>query len=221
MLDQIVAIWESYGGVYMEGLVGTIVLTLLTIVGASILGVVIALMRWSQVILFALFARFYLWLLRGTPILLQLYFFWLFLPDLIPFELTDQQTILIALIINASAYIAEIVRGGINAVPSGQVEAAKSLGLSKRNIFGRIVFPQAIKNSLPAMGNQYVSILKQTSLASVFFVAELTTSYKTVQTATFLPIPALAISGLIYLALTAIFNQGFGFVERRLAVYDR
>ena len=98
----------------------------------------------------------------------------------------------------------------------GQTEAAKSLGLSNINTMRKIILPQAIKNILPALGNQYIAMIKETSLASVFFVQELMTSYKTVQSATFLAIPALIIAGIIYLVVTTILTQALNILERRL-----
>ena len=85
---------------------------------------------------------------------------------------------------NASAYVAEVIRAGIQAVDSGQREAALSLGMSEKNTMLRIILPQAVRNILPALGNEFITIIKGTSLASVFFINELTTSYRTVQTAT-------------------------------------
>jgi len=147
---------------------------------------------------------------------LQLYFFWLVLPKAVPINLSDTACIIIALIVNASSYVAEVIRAGIQAVDKGQVEAARSLGLSSVNTMKKIILPQAVKNILPALGNEYISMIKQTSLASVFFVQELMTSYKTVQSATFLAIPSLIIAGVIYLIVTTVLTKGLSVFERRL-----
>jgi ABC-type amino acid transport system permease subunit len=162
----------------------------------------------------------YIGILRGTPLLLQLYFFWLLLPKVVPFELSDTACIITALIVNASAYVAEVIRAGIQAVDKGQTEAAKSLGLSNYNTMRKIILPQAIKNILPALGNEYISMVKQTSLASVFFVQELMTAYKTVQSATFLAIPSLVIVGAIYLVVTTVLTKALTMFERRLNVNE-
>ena len=158
----------------------------------------------------------YIGILLGTPILLQLYFFWLMLPKIVPFQLSDTACIIIALIVNASSYVAEVIRAGIQAVDKGQTEAAKSLGLSNFNTMRKIILPQAVKNILPALGNEYITMVKQTSLASVFFVQELMTAYKTVQSATFLAIPSLIIVGVIYLVFTTVLTKALNMFEGRL-----
>ena len=157
---------------------------------------------------------------RGTPILLQLYFFWIGLPKLVPFELTDTQCIVAALVVNASAFISEIIRAGIGAVDKGQWEAARSIGLSETHVMTRIILPQAVKNILPALCNEFISTVKGTSLASVFFVGELMTSFKTVQSATFLALQSLTIVGIIYFLLNFILSRLLRVIERRLTVSD-
>ncbi len=216
MIDTIIKLWSKYDYVYIDGLLGTLWLAAVTVMAATAVGTIIALMRLSGVRLLDRFTVLYIGVLRGTPILLQLYFFWLTLPKISPITLSDTACIVIALIVNASAYVAEVIRAGIQAVDKGQKEAAKSLGLSDRNTFRYIVFPQAIKNILPALGNEYITMVKQTSLASVFFVQELMTSYRTVQSATFLAIPSLVIVGVIYLVVTTILSKGLNLFERRL-----
>lgn len=216
MIDTIIKLWSKYDYVYINGLLGTLWLAAVTVMAATAVGTIIALMRLSGIRLLDRFTVLYIGILRGTPILLQLYFFWLTLPKISPITLSDTACIVIALIVNASAYVAEVIRAGIQAVDRGQREAAKSLGLSDRNTFRYIIFPQAIKNILPALGNEYITMVKQTSLASVFFVQELMTSYRTVQSATFLAIPSLVIVGLIYLVVTTILSKGLYLFERRL-----
>lgn len=216
MLQSIINLWSKYGYVYVDGLIGTLWLSALTVLVATVLGTVIAIIKLSKIKIFELITNAYIGILRGTPILLQLYFFWLLLPKIVPFKLSDTACIIVALIVNASAYVAEVIRAGIQAVDKGQSEAAKSLGLSNWNMMRKIILPQAIKNILPALGNEYISMVKQTSLASVFFVQELMTSYKTVQSATFLAIPSLAIVGIIYLVVTSILSKALSIFERRL-----
>jgi len=216
MLQSIINLWSKYGYVYVDGLIGTLWLSALTVSAATVLGTIIAIMKLSKIKIFELITNAYIGILRGTPILLQLYFFWLLLPKIVPFKMSDTACIIVALIVNASAYVAEVIRAGIQAVDIGQSEAAKSLGLSNYNMMRKIILPQAIKNILPALGNEYISMVKQTSLASVFFVQELMTSYKTVQSATFLAIPSLAIVGIIYLVVTSILSKALSIFERRL-----
>lgn len=216
-MAKIIELWQSYGPVYLGGLVGTLYLSFITILFSTIQGLIIALVRISKKRILTALSSAYIWVIRGTPILLQLYFFWLILPKILSSKITDQTCILMALTINASAFIAEVIRSGIQAVDQGQNEAGESLGMTRAHIFVKIILPQAFKNILPALGNEYIAIMKETSLASVFFVVELTTAYKTVQSATFLPIPSLTISGVIYLLLVALMSQLFRKVERRMA----
>jgi His/Glu/Gln/Arg/opine family amino acid ABC transporter permease subunit len=216
MIDTVIMLWGKYYYVYIDGLLGTLWLAALTVFAATLLGTVIAIMKLSKIKILDLFTSAYIGVLRGTPILLQLYFFWLVLPKAVPINLSDTACIIIALIVNASSYVAEVIRAGIQAVDKGQVEAARSLGLSSVNTMKKIILPQAVKNILPALGNEYISMIKQTSLASVFFVQELMTSYKTVQSATFLAIPSLIIAGVIYLIVTTVLTKGLSVFERRL-----
>lgn len=216
-MAKIIELWQSYAPVYLGGLVGTLYLSLITILFSTLLGLLIALVRISKKRALTALSSAYIWVIRGTPILLQLYFFWLILPKILSSKITDRTCILMALTINASAFIAEVIRSGIQAVDQGQNEAGESLGMTRAHIFVKIILPQAFKNILPALGNEYIAIMKETSLASVFFVVELTTAYKTVQSATFLPIPSLTISGVIYLLLVALMSQLFRKVERRMA----
>lgn len=216
MFQQIIDIWTKYSDVFISGLIGTLGLATLTVLMATVLGTLIAIMKLSKILVLDVVTSAYIAVLRGTPILLQLYFFWLILPKVLPFKLSDTNSIIIALIINASSYVAEIIRAGIQAVDKGQVEAARSLGLTAAHTMKEIVLPQAVKNILPALGNEYINMVKQTSLASVFFAPELMTSYKTVQSATFLAIPPLVIVGLIYLIVTAVLSKGLNLFERRL-----
>ena len=219
-MDKIIKILVKFYPVFLKGLGGTLWLAAATVLFGTVLGLVIAILRMSRVRVFNTVAGVYIEILRGTPILLQLYFFWLMLPKIMPFEMSDTAAILVALIINASAYISEIIRAGIAAVDPGQWEAARSLGLSETNMMRKIILPQAVKNILPALCNEFIAEVKGTSLASVFFIPELTTSYRTVQSTTFLSIQPLLIAGMIYLFVTTVLSWGVRRMERRLKASD-
>ncbi|MBQ7535998.1 MAG: amino acid ABC transporter permease [Stomatobaculum sp.] len=221
MLTNISKIWAKYSFVYIQGLIGTIWLSIVVVALGTVLGTLLAVLKLSRFKPGEWFVNVYLEIIRGTPVLLQIYFFWSFLPKVSPIELSDTGCIVVALIFNAAAYIAEIIRSGIEAVDAGQTEAALSLGMTSAHTMTRVVMPQAIKNILPAMVNEFITEIKQTSLASVFFVNELTTAYKTVQSTTFLSIPSLMISGMIYLALSFILTRLMAVLERRLKSNDR
>ena len=221
MIDQVSRIWARYSYVYWKGLLGTLWLSAVTVFFATIIGTLLAILKLSKFKPGQWLVDVYVEIIRGTPVLLQIYFFWLFLPKLAAVELTDTQSIIIAMVVNASAYVCEIIRAGIQAVDIGQHEAGLSLGLTGFHTFTRIILPQAIKNILPALGNEFINMIKQTSLASVFFINELTTAYRTVQSTTFLSIPALLISGLIYLVVTFVLTRGLNFFEKRMKANER
>lgn len=217
MIETMIKLWSRYGYVYIQGLAGTLCLAAITVLAGTLIGTVLAVMRLSRFKPFGWFVRFYIWVLRGTPILLQLYFFWIFLPKAFPWlKLSDSACIIIALIVNASSYVAEVIRAGIQAVDKGQMEAARSLGMSNRNAMIRIILPQAVKNILPALGNEFITMIKQASLASVFFINELTTSYKTISAATFRPVESILIAGIIYLMVTTVLGKVMEFAEWRM-----
>lgn len=219
-MEKIVKLLTKYYPVYLSGLWGTLWISAVTVLFGALLGMLVALMRMSKSKILHLISDVYVEVLRGTPILLQLYFFWIGLPKLMPFELSDTQCIVVALVINASAYISEIIRAGIGAVDKGQWEAARSIGLSEVHVMTHVILPQAVKNILPALCNEFISTVKGTSLASVFFVGELMTSYKSVQAATFLALQSLTIVGVIYFLLNFILSRLLRVLERRLTASD-
>ena len=216
----IARIWLKYYPVFLQGLWGTLWISAVTVVAGTVIGVVVSLLRLVHNKLIDLVCSFYIELIRGTPILLQLYFFWLWLPKATGLDLSNLTCILVALVVSAGAYIAEVIRAGIEAVDRGQTEAARSLGLTETQTMFHVVLPQAVKNVLPALGNEFITNIKQSSLASQFFISELTTAYRTVQTATFMPIPPLIVSGIIYLIVNFSLSKLLGILERRLKASD-
>ena len=217
---KMVKMLQKYYMLFVTGTWNTLWISAVTVLLDTLLGMLIALMRMGKIKPFQIFTNVYIEILRGTPILLQLYFFWIFLPKILPVEISDLNCILIALIINASAYISEIIRAGIGAVDKGQWEAAKSIGLSPIHTLTHVILPQAIKNILPALCNEFISTVKGTSLASVFFVGELMTQYKTVASITYLPLQPLVVAGIIYFVLNFILSRSVRVLERRLMVSD-
>ncbi|MBQ4409756.1 MAG: amino acid ABC transporter permease [Oscillospiraceae bacterium] len=220
MLQTIAAIWDKYGYVYIQGVWGTIYIAVLTVLLGTVLGTLLAFVRLLPSRILQSVIRLYVWILRGTPALLQIYFFYFFVPKYLPFDMSERACIMMALVVNASAYVEEIIRAGIQAVDRGQTEAARSLGMTARHTMTRIILPQAIKNILPALGNEFIVMIKEASLASIFFIVEITSAFKTVQSATFITIPALAISGGLYLLLTTVLSFFMKMAERRLQIND-
>ena len=220
-MEKVVKVWLKYYPVYLSGLWGTLWISAVTVFLGALLGMVVALMRMSRLKILRTVFNVYVEILRGTPILLQLYFFWIGLPKLVPFELTDTQCIVAALVVNASAFISEIIRAGIGAVDKGQWEAARSIGLSETHVMTRIILPQAVKNILPALGNEFVTMIKETSIIQYLGVGDLMYNNGIVVTATYNPLPCYYISAIIYLTLNIVLGKGLDLFERRMKCSDR
>jgi His/Glu/Gln/Arg/opine family amino acid ABC transporter permease subunit len=212
---------SKYWALFLQGAGYTLLLSFITVLFGTVLGSILALMRRSQNKLVSGFASGYVEVIRGTPLLLQLYLFYFMLPELLPMlNLSKFACVSIALVINSSAYVCEVVRAGIQAVDYGQTEAARTLGLNARQTMLRIVMPQAVKNILPALGNEFVTVIKETSLASTFFVGDLMTQYSTVRGSMYLVIEPLVVVGVIYFILTFTLSKAVNAFERRLQVSD-
>jgi ABC-type amino acid transport system permease subunit len=123
----------------------------------------------------------------------------------------------VGLVLNTSAYISEIIRSGIQAVDKGQMEAARSLGLSYAQAMKKIILPQAMKNILPALANEFVTDIKETSLASTFFVGDLMTAYRSINGAIYLTLEPLFVVGIIYFALSFTLSKAVAYLERRMS----
>ena len=216
------SIWCEYQKMFLEGLGLTVLMGLLTVLVSSVLGSLMAMMRRSTWGIgrfkpLSAIAAVYVEVIRGTPILLQLYVFYFMMPKWLPFlELSEFSCVLAACCVNSIAYVCEIVRAGINAVDQGQMEAARSLGLSSRQAMIKVVLPQAVKNILPALCNEFVAVVKETSLASTFFVGELMTQFKTINSITFRVLEPLTIIGIIYFLLTFLMSKFIAVLERKL-----
>lgn len=219
MFENIIMLISEYWHVYLvEGITNTLYLTLIAVVIGAILGAFVALCKMSRFIIIRFIATVFIEVIRGTPILLQLYVFYFVLPEILSFlDFSDFAWVAIALSINSAAYVSEVIRSGIQAVDKGQTEAARSLGLSSSQTMMQIVLPQAIKNILPALGNEFIMILKETSLASTFFIGDLMTAHRVVNGANFLPLESLTIVGIIYLCLTFPLSKLVGWFEKKMS----
>ncbi len=216
---NIVELWSKYWQLFLfEGVKNTLILTSIAVVLGVVLGSLVAFAKMSRSRIARFLISIYIEIIRGTPILLQLYVFYFVLPELLPFlELSSFMWVAIALCINSSAYVSEVIRSGIQAVDKGQAEAARCLGLSERQTMMKIIMPQAVRNILPALGNEFIMILKETSLASTFFLGDLMTSYLLVKGATYLGFEALIIVGIIYFLLTFPLSKVVAHFEKKLS----
>jgi polar amino acid transport system permease protein len=212
----------SHAQLFAEGTRVTMQLTLIAAVAGICIGVLAALGKTSTWPPLRWIAGAYIWVIRGTPLLVQVLFVYFALPVLIPaLQMSDFASACVALSFNVGAYNAEAIRAGLLAVPRGQVEAARSLGLSPGYTFIDVTFPQAFKISLPPLVNNIVALLKDSSLAYAIGVVELTNVGNRIQAATFEPLPVLLTSATIYLLLTTVLTQISNAVERRFDVEGR
>ena len=216
--QNIVKLWLKYWDKFLiTGMEYTLSLAALTVFFGAIIGSLIALMRMSKIPPLRWIAAVYTELIRGTPMLLQLYLFYFALPQLIPFLNRKQYLcVAIALICNSAAYVSEIIRSGIQAVDIGQTEAARSLGMSKSLTMTEIILPQAVKNILPALCNEFIMITKDTSLASTFFIVDLMTQVLLVKGATYLTFEPPVIAAAIHFVVTLILSKLVALLERRM-----
>ena len=221
MLANIQRLLLKYGMNFLNGLGTTLLLALISVAIGCVIGALVAIMRLSRSKVLGGIATVYTEVIRDTPLLLQLYCVYFLLPDLLPaMRLSKFTCIAVALVINSGAYMSEVFRSGIQSVDRGQTEAARSLGLSASQTLTRIVLPQAFKNVLPAMCNEFVAVTKETSLASTFYVGDLMTQYQTISGKTYLVIEPLVIIGVIYFVVTFTMSKLIAVLERRLKSGD-
>lgn len=215
---------EKYYPVFLEGIMWTVLIALLAVCLGVIFGSLLCFMKRSKISLFKIpifkvIATIYIELVRGTPLLLQIFIVYFGLPSF-GIKLTAMTSCTIALSLNSAAYVAEIIRAGIEAVDKGQMEAARSLGMTEKMGMINIVIPQAIKNILPAVGNEFVAIIKESSMASTIGVTEIMYAQKVVTGATFRSFEPLIIAALCYFLLTFTLGRLMGYLERRLKASD-
>lgn len=215
---NVVKLWTNYWHIFIfEGVVNTLKLTVIAVFLGAILGMVVAMLKMNKYAIIRFLISIYIEIIRGTPILLQLYLFVFGLPSLFPALQLDKFTwVAIALCINSSAYVSEVFRSGIQSVDKGQSEAARSLGLTSSQTMIKIVIPQAVRNILPALGNEFIMILKETSLASTFFIGDIMTSYLKVKGVTYLAFEGLIIAGALYFCLTFPLSKIVAYFEKRM-----
>ena len=218
---NIAKIMAKYWYVFLlQGVGYTLLLSAIAVVFGAVLGLLLYLGRTARFKPLNWICVAIVEVVRGTPMLLQLYVAYFLVPKILPFHVTEFGSVAVGLVINSGCYVSEIFRSGIQAIDRGQTEAARSLGLNARQTMTRIILPQAIKNILPALGNEFITVVKETSLASTFFVGDLMTSYLKVKGNTYLTMECLTIVGVIYFVLTFILSKLLNAFERRLKAHD-
>ncbi|MCX2710486.1 amino acid ABC transporter permease [Mycolicibacterium sp. J2] len=213
---------------FLDGLVLTIVISIVAMVLATLLGLVLALMRRSQYAAVRWCAGVYIWVIRGTPLLVQLVIIYTGLAAVGLYQFHDVslaglsvkaavQAAIIGLMINESAYIAEIVRAGLDSVPKGQFEAAASLGMTPMKLMRWIIVPQSLRVMVPPLGNSFNGMMKTTSVLSVIGVSEMFLVTQSISSATFHTFEIFIVAAIYYLALTTIWTFIQAGIENRLS----
>lgn len=201
------------------GALTTIELTILSIIFGTILGLILALMKISSNSFLYKTAGFYIYVVRGTPLLLQLFAIYYGGPS-VGINLTPFVAAVLGMSLNSAAYVAEIIRGGIQSIDKGQLEAARTLGMTYGQAMRRIILPQAYRRLIPPMGNEFVALLKDSSLVSSIAMTDLMRGAQQMYSASFKPVEVFIMAGIFYLVLTSVFTLVFGKMERRLSVYE-
>lgn len=218
-------IFTRYGGFFAEGIQNTLILALFTVLLGTVLGTLLAVMRMSKLKPARWLATAYIEFIRGTPLMIQLMFLFYGLPLLgIKFPKIDAipnfdrfAAGIFAMSINSAAYVAEIIRSGIQAVDKGQTEAARSLGFKHGQTLTMVVLPQAVKNILPALGNEFVTIIKESSIVSVIGIADLMYRTNGVIAITYIQLESLAVAAILYFIMTFVTSRLIAMAERRMA----
>jgi His/Glu/Gln/Arg/opine family amino acid ABC transporter permease subunit len=217
-------VWQ-YAELFKQGLICTLSLSALTVIFGFILALILALMRLSKFKVLKYLATIYVEVFRATPMLVQLFivYYGVFadvdLPGFLLFGFIRFNRFLpgvLALSLNSGAYLSEIIRAGIQSIDGGQVEAARSLGLTQKQAMQHIVLPQAMKNILPAIANEFVTIIKESSICYTIGVGEIMYAVTATKGATFIIVEPLLVAAALYFCLTFPTSKIISAVERRM-----
>lgn len=192
---------------------------LVTIVLALPLGILLSLVRISKLALCRQVASAYIYLMRGTPLMLQIMFIYYGLPLIMDIQLDDFPAAIVAFVANYAAYFAEIFRGGIQSISKGQYEGAKVLGFTYKQTMWHVILPQVVKRVIPPLGNETITLLKDTSLVYILAMNDLMRVTRAFVQRDFDTTPFL-VAGLFYLICTAVLTKILAYIEKRYAVYE-
>lgn len=210
----------KYAPKFDQAVVYTLQLSVFSILLGTVFGLIVTSLKLTKLKGIQKIADGYISIVRGTPLLLQLYFIFYGLP-LMGLEFDRFTSAIIGLAFHSGAYISEIFRGAIVSIHYGQEEAAKALGMSKIQAFSHIILPQAFKRAVPALGNQFIIAVKDSSLASVITITEITLTARQFSAATYDPFPILFIAGVFYYLIIMVLSKSLQGLERRLSVNER
>ncbi|NLL17610.1 MAG: amino acid ABC transporter permease [Clostridia bacterium] len=215
-MNSVEFIW-SVLPVLLKGMVMTVQLAVLAIIFGTMIGLVIALMKIDQRPWLNRIGGLYTWFFRGIPLLVQLIFLYYGLPA-VGIVLTPYSAAVLGLSLCGGAYIAEIIRAGIQSIEKGQMEAALSLGMTYGQAMRRVIVPQTYRRLLPPMGNEFITLLKDVALVSVITMVDLLRSAQLLNQTYFRPFELYATVAILYLILTSIFTVAVGYLEKKLTL---
>ena len=222
-MEQLSAAWDYFWRVSVnisDGLGVTLGLFALTLLFSIPLGLIISLGAISRFKPLAWLVKFYIWLLRGTPLLLQLLFVYFGLPLLFGLNIDNFAAAVVAFVLNYAAYFAEIFRAGIQSIDKGQFEAAKALGLSSGQTMWRVVIPQTISRILPPVGNESITLVKDTSLVSIIALSDIMHQTRTIVMRE-ASVAAFVVAAVFYLVMTFVLTRLFDYLEKRFSKSER
>ena len=215
----------EYMPYYFEGIKYTLLISFVAVLFGAVFGSLLFYMKSSNFHILKIkplkiIAVAYIEIIRGTPMILQIFIVYAGAEPFFGMDLSALQAAFVAIALNSAAYVSEIVRAGIDAVDKGQMEAARSLGMKKSTAMMLIVVPQAVRNILPAIGNEFVAVIKESSMASVVGVGELMYASKIVQGSTYRSLEPLIVAAGFYFILTFTLGRVISLIERRMKVSD-
>ena len=218
LMDTLVEAWP----LLLEGLKTTLYVTVVALVLAMIIGILVCLMNMSKLKVLRAIAKFYIWLIRGTPMLVQAFYIYFAIPQLVQlvtggqFRITVETAALITLTVNAGAYIAEIFRGAIQSVDKGQMEASRSLGVPYASSMRKIILPQAVRICLPSLVNQCIITLKDSTIMYAIGLPEIMNQAKVYVGRTFESFATYTWVAVIFLIITSLLMVLSNYLEKRL-----
>lgn len=217
---SLINLFIKYKYYFITGIQTTLVLSFVSLIIGTILGTGISLIRLSDNKILRGIATAYIEIVRGTPMMVQLSIILYGSHIVFGLDIGSFLAAIIAVSLNSAAYVAEIIRSGIQSIEKGQREASRSLGMSKNQTMRHVILPQAINNILPALGNEFITLVKETSVASTIGVTEIMFGGQKVQQASFQPFEPLIIIAIIYFTITFSLSKLVQLFERRLSHND-
>ena len=218
--DVISLVIDSFWKILLPGLTVTIPLTAVSFALAMVISIAVALIQYRGTPILTPITRFYIWVIRGTPLLIQIFIIYFALPNIVGHRIDPYVAAVAACSLNSGAYIAEIFRGGIQSISLGQYRAGLSLGMTNTQTMRYIILPQAFKRIIPPMGNEFIAMLKDSSLVSVIGFEELTRSGQLIIAETYGTLEIWTCVAILYLVMTLTISRFISWLEKRFRKSD-